>query len=435
MKKACAGVLIFTLGCCACSAPSLRYKTDVNKLAAGGKFKEAAAQVSSKQSKVYAKKDRHLYALDRGALLTADHQAQESDRLFSLAQDRIDELYARSVSGTVGTLAVNDLTLAYQVADYERAFTYFYRMLNFWDRNDSSSAAVEARKAVFFLDDLRGRKKTGYNDDPFIQYVASLAFESVGQVSDARIARQNATKAYQKISGRVQAPQFTVPANVNDLGEVIIFHGSGRVPLKISKTLQLAWSRALSIASSPQESYHSVAPEVKNAIYAGVMGHAVTISFPALEKQHAFVLSSTAEVNGQLYPLVPVADLENLAIEDLEARLPSIWFRTVTRAVVKQIAAVQARHAAAKAAQDDGLGDLAGMLVSFLGAATEKADTRQWFTLPAQIHLTRIFLPAGKHQIKLLLQDQNGNILKEHVFEDVSVERGGRVYLHHRSAF
>ncbi len=434
-KKAYVGVLILTVGCCACSTPSLRYKTEVNNLAVQGKYETAAAHIASKRSKMYAQKDKHLYALDSAALLHDAHNPRESDRLLSLAQDRIDELYTRSVSASIGTLAINDLTVSYRVADYEQAFTYFYRMMNFWEQNDVMSAAVEARKAVFFLDQLRGQKKSGYNDDPFIQYAASLAFESVGQISDARIARQNALNAYQKTGGRVQTPQFTVPSNADQLGEVIVVHYNGLLPLKVAQTLQLAWSKALSIASSPQESTYQVAPEVQNAVYAGIMGNAVTISFPALERQPYYVHSSIAEVNGQRYPLVPVADLEYLAQQDLQARMPSIWFRTVTRAVVKQIAAVQARHAAREASKDDLIGDLAGMLVSVFGAATEKADTRQWFTLPAQIYMTRLFVPAGKQNIRLLLQDKNGNILKEHNFEDVFVKRGGRVFLHHRSAF
>lgn len=434
-KKACLCVLVLAGFCTACSAPSLRYKTDVNKLTAQGKFENAAQHITSKEGKMYAKKDKHLYALDKAVLLHDAHQPRESDNLLSLAQNRIDELYTQSVTATVGTLVLNDLTLSYRVDDYEQAFTYFYRMMNFWEQGDVSSAAVEARKAVFFLDNLRGQKKKGYNDDPFIQYVASLAFESVGQISDARIARQNALNGYQKASGNVQTPYFPVPQNVNDLGEVIIFHYNGLMPLKTSQTLQLAWDKAMSIASSPKETNQEVAPEVQNAVYAGVMGNAITISFPKLEKQHYWVTSSMAVVGGQQYPLTAVADLERLAFDTLEEQMPAIWFRTVTRAVVKRIAAVQARAAAKEASKDDTVGELAGMIVSFLGAVTEKADTRQWFTLPAQIYMTRLFLPVGKQDISLFLKDQNGNIIKEYTFEDVVIKRGDRVFLHYRSAF
>jgi len=423
--------------CSACAAPSLRYKKEINKLLAQNKIESADQHIRDKQNRMYAKKDIHLFLLDRATLLHDDGKPKESDELFAHAQERIDDLYTKSITAEAGTLLLNDLTVPYNVADYERAFTFFYRAMNFLQQKDIIGAAVEARKAVFFLDGLRGSKKTGYTDDPFIQYFASLVFESVGQVSDARISRQNALNAYQKQGEKmdVQTPNFSVPADADNLGEIILFHYNGLLPLKKTQTLQLAWDKAMSIASSPEETENHVAPEVQNAVYAGIMGSAVTISFPKLEEQSYHIASSVVVLDAQQYPLYKVANLAALAQQDLEENMPSIWFRTVTRAVVKQIVAVQARHAASQAAKDDSVGQLAGMIVGMLGSALEKADTRQWFTLPAEIHMTRIFVHPGKRDIHLLLRDKNGNIIGEKVFEDVIVRRGGRVFLHYRSAY
>ena len=53
--------------CSACAAPSLRYKTEVNKLTAAGKFKAAEELVSSKQKKMYANQDYALaYSIRSG---------------------------------------------------------------------------------------------------------------------------------------------------------------------------------------------------------------------------------------------------------------------------------------------------------------------------------------------------------------------------------
>ncbi|MBO4674593.1 MAG: hypothetical protein J5601_00685 [Elusimicrobiaceae bacterium] len=432
-KKARIWVLGLAVVCSACAAPSLRYKSDVQKLMASGKLEEAAGHIEAKKNKMYAAKDVHLYALDKAALLHDAHQLSQSDILLSQAQDRIDDLYTKSATATLGKVVINDLTTPYEAADYERAFTYFYRAMNFLEQDNLQDAAVEARKAVFFLDDLRGRKKNGYTDDPFIQYVASLVFESVGQVSDARISRQNAENAYRKQG--LHIPHFSVPAEANQLGEIILFHYNGRVPLKKTQTLQLAWDRAMSIASSPQETRYQVAPEVQNAIYAGIMGSAITIALPTLEPQHYAIQSSLAVADGQQYPLTKMADLSFLARQDLDENMPGIWFRTVTRAVVKRIAAVQARHAAQQSSEDRNVGDLAEMVISIIGAAFEKADTRQWFTLPAEVHLTRFFVSPGTHEIHLFLKDGNGNIVGEKTFKNVTVGRGGRVFLHHRSAY
>lgn len=427
------GLLIF---CSACAAPSLRYKTEVNRLAAQGRFQEAASLVETKSRKMYAKKDYALAYLDQAALLHDAAQPVPSDRLLERAQDRIEELYTVSVSQTAGQLLINDLTLPYQVAAYERAMTFFYRAVNFLDQHNVSDAAVEMRRAVAFLDNLRGSKKKGYNDDPFVQYFSSLIFESVGQLSDARISRTHALNAYRDLGGllRVSAPEFFVPSNAGELGEVILLHYTGRVPLKKNTTLQFAWDRIYSILSSTQETRSGLSPQVNNALRAGFMGHAVTLAFPELETQPLTVVSSFAQVGGQQYRLQKMADLEAAARADLEERLPGIWFRAAARAVAKQVAAEQARQAARSASKEDSVGDLTRLFVNIVGAVTEKADTRQWFTLPAQIYMARIFLPPGEHDIRLLFRDGFGNIVGEHTFENVHVARGGRIFLHHRTA-
>lgn len=429
-------LLGLALVCSACAAPSLRYKTEINRLSAAGKFWEADERVTAKKNKLYKKKDAVLFYLDRAVLL---HDAQDpaaSDEMLASAQAYIDELYAKSVSASAGRLLINDLTTPYYAANYERALTYYYRAQNFLQRGDVSAAAVEARRAVFFLDHLRADKRKGYNDDPFVQYFASLVFESVGQLSDARIARQNAFNAYRRLGGKlgVSAPEFSVPKNAGELGEVIIFHYNGLLPLKKTQTVQVAWSEAAAMASSPQETTDSVSPEVQNALAAGLFGSAVTLSYPVLVPQPFRVASSFVEAGGQRYVTQKVADFAGAAKMDLDEKLPGIWFRTATRAVAKQVAAAQARQAARSAANDDTVGDLAGMFVSALGAALEKADTRQWFTLPAEVRMTRLFLTPKTQDIKLLFRDGYGNIIGEHVFENVPVERGGRIYLHHRTA-
>ena len=428
------GLVIF---CSACAAPSLRYKVQVNQLTAQGQFEEASQRIEEKKTKLYKGKDAVLFDLDRGTLLHDAQNPSASDKLFASAQAAIHEAYAKSISGLAGQFILNDWTASYAVPPFEQALTYYYRAQNFLQQGDLSSAAVEARRAVFFLDHLRADKKSGYNDDPFVQYFASLVFESVGQRSDAQIARTNALKAYERLGPQlhVSAPDFPVPSNADELGEVLIFHYNGRMPLKKSETLQVAWDRALLLASSPQETPDGVSPEVQNALTAGIMGSAVTLSFPGWVEQPTRVKFSEIEAGGQRYFTQKTADLAAAAKLDLEEKMPGILFRTASRAVTKQVASVQARHAVSSAANDETWGDLAGMLVSALGAATETADTRQWFTLPAEVRMARLFLQPGTQNIKLLFRDGYGNIVGEHVFENVPVKPGERIFLHYRTAY
>lgn len=436
MKKARICLLGLVLFCSACAAPSLRYKKDTAQLIAAGKFTQAEETVVSKKNKLYSRKDATLFYLDRAVLLHDAGKISQSDQLFSDAQNNINELYARSVSASLGRFLINDLTTPYYAPAYEQALTYYYRAVNFLETGNISSAAVEARRAVFFLDHLRGKKKKGYNDDPFVQYFASLVFESAGQRSDARIARTNALNAYRRLGGKlgVSAPDFPVPSNAAQLGEVIVLHYNGLMPLKKTATFQVAWDRALLIASSAQEG-DPVSPEVQNAVYAGLSGNAVTLSFPEFEPLPYRVAVSAVQAGGQLFYTQKVADFAAAARVDLEEKMPGILFRAATRAVVKEVASAQTRQAVSQAAKDDSAGELAGMFISALGAVVEKADTRQWFTLPAEVRMARAFVAPGVQNIRLLLRDGYGNIVGEHTFENVQVKKGGRVFLHYRTAY
>ena len=129
-----------------------------------------------------------------------------------------------------------------------------------------------------------------------------------------------------------------------------------------------------------------------------------------------------------------VQDTSALVEDYLQERMPGLLFRLATRAVIKQTAVVQARHAAAQAANDDTVGELAGMFVNFLGALSEKADTRQWFTLPAEVRLSRIFVKPGTHEIKIWFKDGYGNIIGGQNLGSVRVRAGERVFLHCRTA-
>lgn len=435
MKKARICLLGLVLFCSACAAPSLRYKKEMSSLIAAEKYQEAEELLVSKKNKLYSRKDASLFYLDRAIVSFDAGDTAKTDQFLSGAQMMI-ESSARSVSGETGRLFINDLTTPYYAPAYEQALTYYYRAMNFLRTGNVSAAAVEARRAVFFLDHLRGQKKTGYNDDPFVQYFSSLVFESVGQGSDARIARANALNAYQRLGAKlnVTAPDFPVPSNAAELGEIIFIHSNGLMPLKRNATFQVAWHRALVLASSAAEG-DSVSPEVQNAINAGLSGGSVTLSFPEFINLPYRVKDSWLEIGGRQFYTQKVADLAASAKLDLDEKMPSILMRTATRAVSKAVASKAVRELVAQSSKDDSLGDFAEMLANVFGAAVEKADTRQWFTLPAEIRMVRAFVPQGKYNIRLLLRDGYGNIIGERVFEDVRVQRGRRIFLHFRTAY
>lgn len=425
-------VLAAAVICCsACGAPSLRHKKEVNKLLAAGDFGAAAQKIEAAKKTEYSRRDSLLYQLDSAAVLHEAGQYAESDVRLNAAQRRMEDLFAQSVSGHAGRYLINDLAIPYQPPAYEQVLTHYYRAMNFLSQQDTNGALVEANRAVFFLDHLPAGPSQLWQNEPFTQYFMSLVFESAGKRDDARIAR---ARAAQSNPSAVQALSAKQPLQ-EQWGEVILVHANGKVPLKKSKTFQVAWSQFWLWMDDPQEGESTVSPEVQNAITTGLLGNSITVAYPVLEDQPYTVAASEAVTEqGEVYRTQLLGDVAGAVHNDLKANETSTLMRMALRAAAKRVAAVQAKHAAAAAAKDNGVGEIAGLFVNILGVATEKADTRQWFTLPAEFRLTRFYVPAGTQNITLRLRDGNDKIVGEHLFEKVTVPAGGRVYLHYRTA-
>lgn len=425
-------LLTVLLCCSACGAPSLRHKKEINKLLALSEYPAAVEKIESAKNKEYKQRDAVLYYLDSGAVLHDACQYATSDERMAQAQDKIEELFTQSATAHMGQYLINDLTVPYYPASYEREMTYYYRAMNFLQRKDIGGALVEAKKAVYYLDGQRGRK--GFRENPFLQYFSSLIFESAGKKDDARISRTRAMQAYglEGGAGLTQKPAFGEYRP--EWGEIVLVHANGLLPLKKSQTFQIGWGEVLLWSRTSQESM-SLQPEVQNAIMAGLLGSSVTVAYPVLEEQPYRIKTSEAVTkDGHVHPTFLMANLADRAREELKSKEHMTMFRMAVRAAAKRTAAVQARHAAYQASSDQTIGQLAEMFVGFLGAITEKADTRQWFSLPAQLRMTRFYVRPGRQDILLRFKDGFGNIIDEYVFKDVDVQPNGRVYLHYRTA-
>lgn len=418
----------------ACAGPSLRYKKDVNSLFDAGKFDNAAAKIEANRSKAYGSRDKLLYLLDLSAAQNAAHKNEASNRVMAAAQQDIDDLYTKSIARGLGTLVVNDYTQPYRPPLFEWAQTYFIRGLDFLSLQDKEGAAVEARRAVFLLDKAR-ESQSGYNDDAFVQYFSSMIFEDTGNLSSARIARANAMKAYERQKGKsaANAPDFPLPPDFEDKGELVLFHLNGKVPYKISRELMFAWND-LWFTLQDNGDLQDVSQDVINAAFAGAFGRSVTVSFPALApSQYMIETSAVSAYGAEPVQTQLVSDIAAAARQTLDEEMLANHARMITRAVTKYILSVQARHAAQKAAGDTA-GDLAGILFSVLSNITEKADTRSWFTLPAEIRMASMFLEPGIHNIKITFYDRSKNAIDEHLFEKVQINKGERTYIYHRTA-
>jgi hypothetical protein len=103
------------------------------------------------------------------------------------------------------------------------------------------------------------------------------------------------------------------------------------------------------------------------------------------------------------------ADLSGAVIQDFNRQAPEMLVKSVARAAVKY-AVVQAIEDGARK-EDETLADVAAVVGNALAALTERADTRSWTLLPAQIQIVRLPLPPGRHEVRVAAEGASGRTL------------------------
>jgi hypothetical protein len=74
-------------------------------------------------------------------------------------------------------------------------------------------------------------------------------------------------------------------------------------------------------------------------------------------------------------------------------------------------------------------GTLAGLFTNIVTTVSERADTRSWSMLPANILMARLPLTAGTHDLTATYYSASGSVLETHEFKDVVVKSGRKAFV------
>jgi uncharacterized protein len=425
----------------ACGGPSTQARKEINRLIAEQKYEDARVKIEGAKMKEYGPKNAVLYNLDMGVVLHHAGRYKESDQFLDRAENRMKELYTKSVSKAAGTLILNDNTVDYAGQPYERALTNVLRALNYVFLGQPDEALVESRKVEQYLEELRANagKGTAYKDDAFARYLDSLLYADGEKADDARISLEAAQKAYGQYAKAyaMAAPPLDAPDLPRDKGEIVFIHYNGLAPRKVTKTHQIAWGRALATVNSAKEEGDASAsdPRVANAIRAGIADKSITVAFPEYVQDPFMVNGSEIEVGEARAQTKLFENVSAIAMKDLQDRMPGITARAIARATIKFILAKAATDEAEKKyGKGTWQATLASVAANVTAAATEIADTRSWTTLPSQIRLARLRVPPGQHEVTIRFLDSSGAVVSTQIFKDIAVKKGRRTYLHHRTS-
>jgi hypothetical protein len=386
-----------------CEPVELAYKGD----AAG------AVQALDRTAVAESPRDAFLYHAMRGQLLQMAGDFAGSNLEFEAAAATADALAPWSVTETLTDYTVNDAVKAYAGEDYERAYLHYYMARNYLALDDTEGALVELRRLdeVFRKLDARYEDDRRYQDDGFIRYLSGLIYESAGLLDDARVDYKLALAAYDSGGGLI----LGVPPPRGLVGSLARLEEGGRGATEIVVVIESGWAPYKREESVEVPVYAPLVPEGLRG--ASGLAALVKIAYPEYVSVGAwggeFAAGAGAggcagdgaiRAGGEL-----AQDLDALAREALDRRLPAAQLRSTMRATAKQLALMKAKHEGEenrgeRADGDDGfwswlLRAIFEDIATTAVAETEQADTRSWIMLPAAMWIVRIPVEPGSYEV------------------------------------
>lgn len=384
---------------------------DLRNSFATGDYNNTAQLIDDfRANEVYKSKDEVLLYLEQGTINHFAGNYSQSSSYFSTAEDRIDDLFTKSISRALQSFIVNDNSLAYDGEDYEDIYINVFKSLNYIHLNELESALVEARRVSYKLEQLntkyhglvealskadttstdQDKWKTGKSNiqnSSLGHYLSAVLFAKTNKPDDARIEQENLLKAYQdqKTVYNFQTPSreeldiITQPENYNVL--VNIF--SGRAPSKAQNDFRLYLEES--------DTY-------------------LKLSVPTLQIYQSQVRSVEIVVNGENSFYIPlIEEMDLVAKEVYKVKEPIIYARAMVRTFLKAVAANKVKKEAAK--KDETLGMLMNAFGKIAQETTEKADLRSWQTMPGKAYASVLQLPPGEHSVNINYYNRAGFLL------------------------
>jgi hypothetical protein len=241
---------------------------------------------------------------------------------------------------------------------------------------------------------------------------SSATASSGGSSSTRRVCRRRiapcARIEYDAL--RRLAPDAAPPAVNPALRELIVFAEVGRAPVLVSTEirgyLQKDGGSLVGFFNLPG----SAGPQMFMLPGLGDLeldkpGVLFTFAFPQCIRQRRLVHHCTLVIDGmEAGEMLPLDDLESTAYAAYEKDLGSTLLKAAFRTYIKTVAQTKLSK------KSDGAGVAFDVLGKVLAAA-DRADTRSWQTLPAEIQVFRMECNPADSKVCVRYYDERGNVL------------------------
>jgi hypothetical protein len=378
-----------------------------------GRFAESAVEYNNNA----AGGSELLYRLEAGAAFQAAGRHAESKQCFEAAEKVVEAFDWRpNVSGQaiaegLGTAFLNDLSLPYDGAHYERVLLNTLQSINYWMEGDVEGALVEVRRALLRMEDAEREGPRPEGSPPehvFAQYYAGALRELTGDLDGAYVDYK---KTLERSPGLICVKR--------DL--LRIAKATGRTQdwdHWRSKFAGLGPSDSIATSRETQRSeivvlfLAGMAPQKKSVDLVVPTGHSVTrISIPEYVDKPDPVGAVRLVVDGHPVAITESIDNASAAVRaELERKKPALVAKTVARATARAVATEIGVHAL-EGHDNNGIAALVAIVAGLFSTLVEEADLRSWLTLPRAFQVGRAVVTPGMHDVRLELLSAGDTLL------------------------
>ena len=373
-------------------------------------------------------RDRFLMYVNKGLVYSMMGRYDDSNYFLEKAY-LFGEDYSINYASEVAAYLSNPGIVVYKGEDHEHLMLLYYKAINFLKMEQYEDALIECRRLNIRLNQLSDKysAENKYSRDAFIHNLMGIIYQANKDYNNAFIAYRNAYNYYQDDYSRlfgIQAPdqlkkdillsarksglkqEFEFYQNeFNDIdltdleghdASLVFFWHNGLAPIKTE------WSINFFMDHS-RNGFVVFNNEKMNMNFPFWMGEyqeneqrsltamqAFRVAFPKYVERKPVYQTANLILNGKAYQLQIAQDINKIAFYTLEQRMMLEFSKSLARAAIKKGSEMMLRK------EDEALGAALGLF----NALTEKADTRNWQTLPYTIHYARIPLNNGVNEVK-----------------------------------
>jgi hypothetical protein len=391
----------------------------------------------------FLKKKRNLllYYFEKGKIAHLNGAYELSNSFLNKADAFIEEnkLY---LGGKVLGVLLNPEMETYTGEDFEKVTIHYYKALNYMFLNRLDEALVEAKRINLQLQEINDKyaegKKNRYTSDGFALNMQGFLYEATGDINNAFISYRNAVNLYLENNGsffgtplpdQLKKDVLRTAAALGFINELERYQkllGTTYVleEENINGELILFWENGL-VPYKDQNFYtFTVLPGSRNGI-ATIYNEELNLRLPIPLKKdnnnnnnNKFSDIDIFNVAFPKYvkrnPYFSQASIIKDSITKIDFQLAQnyedVAFKTLRDRTLREIGKVAIRLGTKKISEylvKDKNEDL-GAVLGIFNALSERADTRNWQSLPKSIYYIRIPLKKGENSISISISPING---------------------------